>query len=267
VTKIYIASGLKNALTVTLVQDWLRVFHHTEVTFDWAKEHLKMAGQATTPQYKLNLVNKMYRAVLEAEGFLLMLPAKRGAHVEFGLAYGLGKPITLFNADPAEDISFYMLPGVDLYRNRYNAACHLLEKIEQRKVLRDDVKLRLCFDVDGLIAQEEGNKPYEGREPHAYSVAQIRLLKAAGHTIIFQTARGMSQHGGVLETKTRRAYMAVLMDWLTQHKVPYDEVYTGKASADMYMDDRGCRVRGSEGSIDWESNFWPALAKLQEAKR
>jgi nucleoside 2-deoxyribosyltransferase len=64
----------------------------------------------------------MVQAIREADALLLMMPAKRGSHVEFGVAVGEGKPVVVYNANLADDICFYSLPQVELVTGDLNEA-------------------------------------------------------------------------------------------------------------------------------------------------
>lgn len=55
-----------------------------------------------------------------------------------------------------------------------------------------------------------------------------------------------------------------LVAWLDQWGIPYHEIYFGKTSAHLYIDDNGCRVRSSMGSMDWTDNFLPALEQTMD---
>lgn len=131
--KIYIASGLKNYLNVIRLQSEL-ASEGIGVTFDWASEFQKQLafGQRPTQADKSNLASAMENGVREAEVLLLMMPAKRGAHVEFGIAIGAGKPVVVFNEDEKEDISFYLLPQVvGVYRKKWEAVTAVKRMLDE----------------------------------------------------------------------------------------------------------------------------------------
>jgi capsule biosynthesis phosphatase len=118
------------------------------------------------------------------------------------------------------------------------------------------VPKRLCFDVDGVTAK--GGFPYDKCVPYDGVVERIKKLKAAGHTIIFQTARYMAKCDGDQAKARLRGYQE-LKWWLQENDIPFDEIYFGKASADMYSDDRGCRIESELGNTHWETSFASTL--------
>ncbi len=126
----------------------------------------------------------------------------------------------------------------------------------------DGPKLRICFDVDGLLAQEKG--AYADREIYETSVKILRELKECGHTIIAQTARYMKLLDGDQWRASERGERELIW-WLREKDIPCDEVYLGKCSADIYLDDKGGRVNGSRDIIDWASVFLPVLYEKQRA--
>jgi capsule biosynthesis phosphatase len=116
--------------------------------------------------------------------------------------------------------------------------------------------LRICFDVDGVLTVIDGE--YGNREPYLQTIEIIRKLKAAGHIICIQTARYMFKRNGSQEEADQYG-RSELAAWLEKYNVPYDELYFGKVPADIYVDDRGCRVEAAKHMEDWENNFGPIL--------
>jgi hypothetical protein len=105
-------------------------------------------------------------------------------------------------------------------------------------------KRTFCFDVDGVLAEDAGGKEYAERLPIPEGVALLKRVKKAGHEVVIQTARYMSKCDGDPKRASEYGY-SELCRWLAQHEIPFDAVYFGKASAHVYVDDRGCRfVRG-----------------------
>jgi len=101
--------------------------------------------------------------------------------------------------------------------------------------------MRLCFDIDGTIAElREFGQSYEEVKPKIGALTTLRRLKNEGHYIILHTARGMESNkanlGKVIATQSK-----ILFDWLEKNHIPYDEVYFGKPSADVYIDDKGLK--------------------------
>lgn len=129
-------------------------------------------------------------------------------------------------------------------------------------LLKAKTSLRICFDVDGVICDNhDPSTPYAKRDEYPWVADVFRQLQEAGHLIIIQTARYMKQTQGDQEEAFSRGFRE-LRKWLMDHTIPYDEIYLGKASADIYVDDRGCRIESRRGTIDWEHRLIPQINKL-----
>ncbi|QFT87987.1 Nucleoside 2-deoxyribosyltransferase [Bacillus sp. THAF10] len=111
-TKFYIASSLKNKNAVREVSNHLSMKGFTQ-TYDWTQnervetlEDLKLIGE------------EELSAVLEADFIIVMLPAGKGSHIEFGVALGQGKKIYLYaDNDEMNNVettsTFYHLNNVE----------------------------------------------------------------------------------------------------------------------------------------------------------
>ncbi|WP_078382762.1 group-specific protein [Sutcliffiella halmapala] len=89
--KFYVASSFQNQETVRIVSRQLKDQGYIQ-TYDWTKnkrastfEELKEVGQAEKT------------AVMEADFLIVLLPAGKGSHIEFGIALGQGKKIFLYS--------------------------------------------------------------------------------------------------------------------------------------------------------------------------
>jgi capsule biosynthesis phosphatase len=101
--------------------------------------------------------------------------------------------------------------------------------------------MRYCFDIDGTIAQlKKDGETYADIRPMDGAISKLKELRSMGHYIILHTARGMNTHsanlGKVIATQSQ-----ILFDWLECYDIPYDEIYFGKPSADVYIDDKGLK--------------------------
>jgi capsule biosynthesis phosphatase len=102
--------------------------------------------------------------------------------------------------------------------------------------------MRICFDLDGTLCTIR-------KEAECYSEVKVReeikrfLLqrKAEGHYIIIYTARGMNTFDGNVG-KINAKLVPLTLKWLENNKIPYDEIYFGKPSADWYIDDKAINV-------------------------
>ncbi len=85
-----------------------------------------------------------------------------------------------------------------------------------------------CFDIDGTICSNTNGR-YDEAEPLHGVIQLVNALYEKNHTIYFYTARG-STTGLDWEAKTK----AQLKNW----GVKYHELFFGKPTADIYIDDK-----------------------------
>jgi len=123
--RFYIASGFHNKEQVQYISGKLtsRGYIHT---YDWTKnerassfEQLKEIGQLEKD------------AIMDADFIVVLLPAGKGSHIEFGIALGQNKKIYLYSPDVevkdfATTSTFYFLPEVEIVIGELD---ELLEKI------------------------------------------------------------------------------------------------------------------------------------------
>ncbi|CAN5827337.1 HAD-IIIC family phosphatase [soil metagenome] len=102
---------------------------------------------------------------------------------------------------------------------------------------------RLVFDLDGTLALDDPGRPYLEREPNLPLIARLREYRAQGFTIVIASARNMRTYGGQIGLINANT-LPVILDWLTAHDVPYDEVHVGKpwcGTDGFYIDDKAVR--------------------------
>lgn len=102
---------------------------------------------------------------------------------------------------------------------------------------------RLVLDLDGTITEDDPTLPYADKRPNLAVVEQIRRYKAAGFTIIIQSARNMRTYEGSVG-RINAVTLPVIIDWLQRHAIPYDEIHVGKpwcGTDGFYVDDRAIR--------------------------
>ncbi|WP_320674764.1 sugar phosphate nucleotidyltransferase [Prochlorococcus sp. MIT 1341] len=99
-------------------------------------------------------------------------------------------------------------------------------------------KLRICFDLDNtLLNYRVPGETYSDIKAIEEIVDLLRRLHEQGHCIIIHTARGMKtaqQNSGAALKRVAAHTFNVLEDL----KIPFDEIYFGKPSADIYIDDK-----------------------------
>jgi len=102
---------------------------------------------------------------------------------------------------------------------------------------------RLVFDLDGTIALDDPARAYADREPNLPLIARLREYRAQGFTIVVASARNMRTYAGDIG-KINANTLPVIIDWLTRHDVPFDELHVGKpwcGTEGFYVDDKAIR--------------------------
>ena len=99
----------------------------------------------------------------------------------------------------------------------------------EAQVARPGAKIRLCFDIDGVIAAIVPGNRYELAEPVWDVIRVVNRLYEQGHHVVLFTARGSAT--SIDWTETTRRQMAA---WGVRHH----ELLFGKPAADYYVDDR-----------------------------
>ncbi len=102
-----------------------------------------------------------------------------------------------------------------------------------------------CFDIDGtLCTNTDGD--YQTARPFDEVIARVNRLYDEGHRILLNTARGSTTGIDWRELTERQ-----LGDW----GVRYHELFMGKPTADVYIDDKGLNLE------DWTQNGLDALRR------
>ncbi|WP_225442685.1 GNAT family N-acetyltransferase [Paenibacillus lycopersici] len=113
--KFYIASSFRNIANVRLAAILLKHGGHVQ-TYDWTA----CSDEALSLEELGEIGLGEMKAVLEADVFIMMMPAGKGSHVELGLALGRGKQIILYSETdeihaPESTTTFYQLKEVRKY--------------------------------------------------------------------------------------------------------------------------------------------------------
>jgi len=95
------------------------------------------------------------------------------------------------------------------------------------------------FDIDGTICTTT-NGNYGFAIPHTKRINKVNQLYDEGHTIIFQTARGMGR------SRNSTAYAHAAFYEFTKNQLDswgcrYHELFLGKPAGDFYIDDKGIK--------------------------
>lgn len=124
--KYYIASGFGNKEKVRSVSERLKNMGYLH-TYDWTK------NERASSIVELKVIGQIEKdAINEADFIVVLLPAGKGSHIEFGIALGQGKKIFLYS--PNEEVfnlqttsTFYHLPEVEIVTGNIDV---LVEKIK-----------------------------------------------------------------------------------------------------------------------------------------
>jgi capsule biosynthesis phosphatase len=102
---------------------------------------------------------------------------------------------------------------------------------------------RVVMDIDGVLVQKDNETPYSDREPNSDVLSKLQLYHKKGFYIILFTARNMNTYEGRIG-KIQAETAPILLNWLADHEVPYDEIHYGKpwcGHEGFYVDDRAIR--------------------------
>ena len=97
--------------------------------------------------------------------------------------------------------------------------------------------MRLVINIDGTICSQT-NSDYKKAKPNKSRIALLNELYDRGHTIVYYTARGMTQKDSLLSIRKAK------LKFLTKRQLrswgaKYHEIYMNKPSGDLYIDDKG----------------------------
>jgi len=95
------------------------------------------------------------------------------------------------------------------------------------------------FDIDGTICNNtKGN--YGFAIPKTKRIEKINKLYDEGHTIIFQTARGMGRSDNSA-AYAHEAFYEFTKKQLDSWGCRYHQLFLGKPAGDLYIDDKGIK--------------------------
>ena len=127
--------------------------------------------------------------------------------------------------------------------------------------MNNDKKLRICIDLDGTICEiRKDTQTYADVKVKEGAREMIHNLRAAGHTIIINTARKMGSTGHNVG-KALKNVGKMTFEWLEKNGIEYDEIFFGKPNADITIDDRVVRFEDN-----WNEMTEDVLSKAAKAK-
>ena len=97
------------------------------------------------------------------------------------------------------------------------------------KACEEKCPLKICCDIDGVIAAKTINNDYNQAAPLEKNIAILRELYKRGHQIVLFTARGYATGIDWRDVTTRQ---------MDQWNVPHHQLLFGKPDADIYIDDK-----------------------------
>lgn len=92
------------------------------------------------------------------------------------------------------------------------------------------------FDIDGTICDSH-DSDYDNASPIAKRITVVNALYDAGHTVIFQTARGMGRSGNSA-AYAHTAFYEMTKTQLESWGVKFHQLFLGKPAGDIYVDDK-----------------------------
>ena len=99
-------------------------------------------------------------------------------------------------------------------------------------------KLTFCFDIDNTICHSSDDGSYDTSTPYLERIERINTIYDQGHTVFFMTARGMGRTNND-QKKARQEMYKLTKKQLDSWNVKYHQLFLGKPSADLYIDDKG----------------------------
>ena len=117
--------------------------------------------------------------------------------------------------------------------------------------------MRIVYDLDNTLCV---GRPYHLAKPVPGAADHLRKIKDEGHTIIINTGRGMESckaNQGKVMAEIGRLTLNQLDAWGFE----YDEIYFGKPSGDVYIDDKGLNVV----NLEQDEEYIDALQQISTA--
>ena len=96
------------------------------------------------------------------------------------------------------------------------------------------------FDIDGTICTKVNDGDYSKSKPLTERIEAVNTLYDEGHTIIFQTARGMGRSSNSVAW-SHKAFYEFTKEQLTGWGVNFHSLFLGKPAGDIYVDDKGMK--------------------------
>ena len=105
--------------------------------------------------------------------------------------------------------------------------------------------MKIVIDVDDTLCETDISIPYNLRKPKTEVIKRLQEYKNMGFEIVICTGRQMRTYEKNIG-KMNIFTLPILLDWLKEHKVPFDEVHIGKpweGHKGFRIDDKTVRPR------------------------
>ena len=98
--------------------------------------------------------------------------------------------------------------------------------------------MKYVVDIDGTICDKLDNQDYESSSPKRDRIALINKLYDEGHYIVYLNARGL-RRSRTNQTGADPRFRDITELQLKEWGCKYHELFLGKPSGDIYIDDKG----------------------------
>ena len=96
------------------------------------------------------------------------------------------------------------------------------------------------FDLDGTLCTKVDDGDYSKATPYPIRIQRVNYLYDEGHTVKIFTARGMGRHDDNANAAYEELY-EMTESQLSSWGVKYHNLFLGKPSGNLYIDDKGMR--------------------------
>lgn len=95
----------------------------------------------------------------------------------------------------------------------------------------------ICFDIDNIICKTSHNNDYINSKPIKKNIEIVNKAYYKKFKVILYTARYMGRCNGNV-TKVKKLIKPLTLKQLKKWGVKYHEIYFGKPSFDLFIDDK-----------------------------
>ncbi|MEM9282362.1 MAG: capsular biosynthesis protein [Verrucomicrobiota bacterium] len=113
--------------------------------------------------------------------------------------------------------------------------------------------MKIVIDLDHTLTAPREGESYAEKSVNEGVVNKLREYRAKGFEICIYTARNMRTYEESIG-KINANTLPVILEWLNQHEIPYDEIHVGKpwpGTGGFYVDDKTIRPDEFE-SLEYE---------------